>query len=226
MTLNNKAFHPLRLLGLGFFSVALAIVLVAGWPIVQAEAGWQLRKIRKIRFVVEPKDVIEKGQKGFDEVSREADTEILSPVDRDFGLVIPKIGLNNKVFAEIDMGGEDNYKEVLSEGAAHALGSSFPGQKGTVYIFAHSADFSLTSWDVNPIFSLLGKLEIGDEVDIFYNDWRYTYIVSEVEVVSGDETDYLTGSGEEKLILQTCWPLGTRWKRLVVTAKPVRLVMK
>jgi len=221
MTLNKKVFHPLRLLGLGFLSLSLAIVLVAGWPIAQAEAGWQLRKIRKIRFVVEPEDVIEKEQKDFDEISREADIQILSPVNRDFGLIIPKIGLNNKVFAEVDMGGEDNYKEALSEGAAHGLGSSFPGQKGTVYIFAHSADFSLTSWDVNPIFSLLGKLEVGDEVDIFYNDWRYTYIVSEVEVVSADEIDYLAGSGEEKLVLQTCWPLGTRWKRLVVIARPI-----
>jgi len=120
-----------------------------------------------IPVVVELEDVIETEQKGFDEVSREADIQILSPVDRNFGLVIPKIGLNNKVFTEVDMGDEDNYKEFLSEGAAHALGSSFPGQKGTVYIFAHSADFSLTSWDVNPIFSLLGKLEMGDEVDIF-----------------------------------------------------------
>ena len=221
MTLNNKVFHPLRLLGLGLISVALAIVLVAGWPIAQAEIGWQMRRIRKTRFVVEPEDVLEKEQKGFDEVSREADIQILSPVDRNFGLVIPKIGLNNKVFAEVDMAGEDNYKEALSEGAAHGLGSSFPGQKGTVYIFAHSADFSLTSWDVNPIFSLLGKLEAGDEVDIFYNDWRYTYIVSEVEVVSADEIDFLNGDGEEKLVLQTCWPLGTRWKRLVVTARPI-----
>ena len=221
MLLNKNCFHPLRLLGLSLTSVALAVVLVAGWPIARAEIGWQIRRMRKTRFVVEPEDIVEKEQKSFDEVSREADIEILSPVDRSFGLVIPKIGLNNKVFAEIDMGDEDNYKKVLSKGAAHALGSSFPGQKETVYIFGHSADFSLTSRDINPIFSLLGKLEIGDEVDIFYNDWRYTYIVSEVEVVSADETDYLDGSGEEKLVLQTCWPLGTRWKRLVVTAKPI-----
>jgi len=129
MTLNNKAFHPLRLLGLGLLSVALAIVLVAGWPVVQAEAGWQLRKIRKIRFVVEPKDIVEKSQKGFDEVGREADIEILSPVNRDFGLVIPKIGLNNKVFAEIDMGGEDNYKEVYQKERLMLWGALFRDRK-------------------------------------------------------------------------------------------------
>ena len=43
-----------------------------------------------------------------------------------------------------------------------------------------------------------------------------------IEIIDPDEVSLLTQAQEsgEQLVLQTCWPPGTTWKRLIVIAKP------
>ena len=211
-----KFFNPLRLLGYWLVSFSAAIVIVAGWPIVNAEAAYRLNKLRGVHFVLQSTA----SQPHFDDVVREGDIKILTPVDTNFGLVIPAIGLNAKVFPNVDLANEEEYDQVLSLGVAQALGSAVPGQKGTVYLFGHSANLSFNYSEINAVFYLLGKLKAGDEVNVFYNGWRYTYQITEVNTVSPEKTDFFDNTGEERLVLQTCWPPGTQWQRLVIVAKP------
>ncbi len=56
--------------------------------------------------------------------------EILSPVDPDFSIVIPKIGANAKVQPNIDAADENIYLDALNKGVAHTLGTAFPGEGG------------------------------------------------------------------------------------------------
>lgn len=148
--------------------------------------------------------------------------QILSVKDTDFSIVIPKIGASEKVIANVDPGNAQEYKKSLLEGVAHAKGSSLPGLNGTTYIFAHSAD---SFWNVgryNAVFYLLKEVKPGDEIIIVFQGKRYNYKVTETKIVDPSEVGYLEakiGQGEQ-LILQTCWPPGTTFKRLLVFAKP------
>jgi sortase A len=148
--------------------------------------------------------------------------EILYPQDPAFSVVIPKIGANERIVANVDPNNEKEYLNVLLHNIAHAKGTAFPGINGTTYLFAHSTD---NFWDVgryNAVFYLLNKMTIGDEIVIFFNNKRYNYTVSDTKIIDPTDTHYIAsnlGQGE-RLILQTCWPPGTSWKRLLVFAVP------
>ena len=145
--------------------------------------------------------------------------------DTNFSVYIPKIGAKAKILENVDPGDQDAYMDALSEGVAHAAGSSFPGAEGGTYLFAHSTN---TPWNIsqyNAVFYLLRELspEDNDEIYIFFLDKLYKYRVSEKHVVDADDISWLVNAkeGSQRLILQTCWPPGTTWKRSIVVAEPV-----
>lgn len=158
----------------------------------------------------------------FDEVLSNNKEKILVPPDAEFSIVVPKIGASQRIQANVDPSNKDEYLEVLRTSVAHAKGTAFPGMNGTTYIFAHSAD---NFWNVgryNAVFYLLKELEPGDDIFVFFRGKRYNYTVYEKKIADRKETDYIDsalGQGE-RLILQTCWPPGTDWKRLLIFAKP------
>ena len=145
--------------------------------------------------------------------------EILSPEDPEFNIIIPKIGANSRVLGNIDVSDEKIYLDALNKGVAHAGGTAFPGEGGHVFLFAHSTDYFWNVGTYNAIFYLLYKLERNDEVNLFYKGQRYVYRVIGSEVVDPSQVQYLTRkTSREFLTLQTCWPLGTTLKRLLVFA--------
>lgn len=141
------------------------------------------------------------------------------PVDENFGIVIPKINANARIFANIDPFGPQEFLPILKKGVAHALGTGFPGEGKNIYLFAHSTDAFYQVGNYNAVFYLIGKLEEGDEIDLYYQDNLYQYKVFEKMVVSPEAIEYLKPESEEILTLQTCYPPGTTLKRLVVRAK-------
>jgi sortase A len=69
---------------------------------------------------------------------------------------------------------------------------------------------------------LLYKLEVNDEVNLFYQGHRFLYKVYEKKIIDPSEVHYLTDkSSHEVVTLQTCWPPGTTLKRMLVFAKRV-----
>ena len=145
--------------------------------------------------------------------------EILTPVDPNFSIIIPKIGANAKVQSNIDASNQKIYLDALNKGVAHTLGTAFPGEGGHIFLFAHSTDYFWNVGAYNAIFYLLYKLEKNDEVDLFYKGQRYVYKVIGQEVVDPSQVQYLTRkTNREFLTLQTCWPPGTTLKRLLVFA--------
>jgi len=152
-------------------------------------------------------------------------TSVPKPASADFGLVINKIGVNVPVVANVDVSEKEIYKEALRHGVAHALGSSLPRQEaGTVLLFAHS---SLDFWALGKyatVFNLLPKLEVGDYVTIYYQGKEYNYKVIKKEVVNNIAKEIPEGFSDQSplLILQTCYPIGTTLKRLLVVASLVK----
>lgn len=170
-----------------------------------------------------PTPVISVGVDNFAMVLSGPKEQVLSPKDTQFSLIIPKIGASAKIFPNIDPSDPDKFLPVLKQGVAHARGTVFPGTKGNTYLFAHSTD---NFWDVgryNAVFYLLKDLKAGDEVVIFYQNKRHNYIVKNTKIVSPSDVSYIVDSqkqSKEMLILQTCWPPGTTFQRLLVFAEP------
>lgn len=143
------------------------------------------------------------------------------PVNKDFSLVIEKIGVNAPIVSNVSVGDKQSYMEALKNGVAHASTSELPSTTaGNTYLFAHT---SLNFWQLGTyakVFNLLNKLEVGDRVHVFYKGLDYTYAVINSEVLSGWDTYPITRPVIEPILtLQTCDPPGTTINRLVVTAK-------
>jgi len=144
----------------------------------------------------------------------------------EFAIQIPKILAISKIISNVSPFNQKEYLQVLkNDEIAQARGSSLPGQgKGaTTYLFAHSTQTGLNMVRKNSVFYLLGELEKGDVVFIKYNGKVYTYRTYMKRIVNASEIQYLDYKDENKnvLILQTCWPIGTDWKRLLVFAELV-----
>lgn len=165
---------------------------------------------------------------GFKDVLNKTSSKLPSlkepPVNADFGIVIPKINVNAPVVSNVDSSNPTTYIAALKTGAAHALGTAYPGDEtksnNNVFIFAHS---TLNIWDVpkyNAIFILLRELKTGDVVTTFYQGRRYDYEVFDKRVVDPTDVRYLTDASQQPILtLQTCDPPGTQLRRLIVTAK-------
>jgi len=145
--------------------------------------------------------------------------EVLVPEDPEFSVVIPKIGANARIIANVNVSNEKEYLDALKRGVGHVLGTAFPGEGGHIFLFAHSTDYFWNVGTYNAIFYLLDKLEKDDEVDVFYKGVRYRYHVVDKTIVDPSQVEYLTRkTNTEFLTMQTCWPPGTTLKRLLVFA--------
>lgn len=143
----------------------------------------------------------------------------IEPINREFSIIVPKVGINAAVAANVDPANADEYLEKLKTGVAHAKTSFTPDQDGTTYLFSHSTNFDWFVKDVNAVFYLLKNLEKGDNIIVFYEGKQYTYTLRSKRVVSPDNTQYLVPvRGKKQLILQTCWPPGSTTERLLIFA--------
>lgn len=141
------------------------------------------------------------------------------PVNREFSIVIEKIDVNAPIVRDVPVTEEKLYIESLKKGVAHAAGTALPGERGNIYLFAHSSlnFFQLGKYAMT--FNLLRKLEKGDKIHVFYANKDYEYAVVGKEVLDGFDTKPYTRTVlEPTLTLQTCDPPGTTLNRLVVTA--------
>lgn len=132
---------------------------------------------------------------------------------------ISKIHAQAPIIFNVDPYNEPVYKKILEKGVAQAKGTSLPGQKGTVFIFAHSSGNPLEVTSYNTIFFRLGELKKNDLIEIKKDKKIYKYRVVDQKIVSPTDIKYLKET-KNQLILQTCWPIGTSLKRLLIFAVP------
>lgn len=143
--------------------------------------------------------------------------KVIVAADKQFAIVIPKIGANSKVVKNVDPYNSVEYQQKLTQGVAHAKGTSLPGEAGNSFYFAHSSDNFYNANMYNSVFYLLNKMVPGDPFYLVYNNTIYRYMVTAVKVVEAEDISYLKGTQDLKTAtLMTCWPAGTTLKRLVV----------
>jgi LPXTG-site transpeptidase (sortase) family protein len=142
--------------------------------------------------------------------------------DADYSVYIPKIMARSRVIGNVDANKAKEYLAALKKGVAEAAGLAHPGTRGTTYLFAHSVGSRLDFARYNAVFYLLDKLVLGDEIQIVYEGKLFKYEVAGREILAPGDIKYLVPQSlAEKLILQTCYPPGTTWKRLVVVARRI-----
>ncbi len=214
----------LSIFGTGLLIVSLLGFLLTFGPAAYFEVQYRLWKLSGIgHYIVEPISHMREGKfLGSNFISTHPNGISMLPIDTLFSVLIPKIGANAKITANVDPTEKSIYLPILKYSVAHAKGSALPDQNGSVYLFAHSTD---NFWDVglyNAVFYLLKELGKGDSVVLYYKQQRYNYTVTGSKIVDPSEVGYLVNAqkADKQLILQTCWPPGTTWKRLLVIAKP------
>lgn len=215
----------LRSIGNFLFLFAIFGVIATFGPALFYEVQFRVIQARGIQFNISDtfaKNNTEAKNPSFADLMTGAKEQTIMPPDSEFSIVIPKIGAAAKIYPNVDPSDEKGFIPILLKGVAHAAGSVFPGLSGNVYLFAHSADNFWDAGRYNAIFYLLKDLKEGDEVVIFYQGERYNYFVTGSKIVDSSDVSLLTNAkeGSEQLILQTCWPPGTTWKRLMVFARP------
>lgn len=139
--------------------------------------------------------------------------------DNYFAIWIPKIKAAGKVIENVNPWDQIEYTRALKKGIAHAKGTALPNQKGSTFLFAHSTGLPWEITHYNTIFLRLGELRNGDEIKVYYKGKEYQYLVSNKKEVWPNELNYLLDQKNDQLVLQTCTPIGTSLKRLLVFAK-------
>ena len=132
-------------------------------------------------------------------------------------ILIPKTGIS----APIVLPKSENEKDILlalKKGVVFYPSFSRPGEKGMTVISGHSSPHLLYRGEYNTVFSLLGKLTKGDEIIIYYKNNKYIYKVTNQYTVL-PEKELREQTERSLLLLITCWPPGTDFKRIVIEAE-------
>ena len=145
-------------------------------------------------------------------------------LQKGYFIQIPEIKAQAPVILNVDPWNESEYRQKLKTGVAHAKTTSPPGEKGVSYLFAHSSDNPWSIGRYNTIFFRLGELNLNDEIFIFKDGKKYVYKVTDKKIVWPSEVEYLKQktsnySSSSQLILQTCYPIGTAFQRLLIFAE-------
>lgn len=187
-------------LGFLFIFIGCSIILLTFYPVIKEETRYQVTKRAK---------------------NRQKNVQI-EPIDKNFGIVIPKINANSRIIANVDPFNEKIYQKALTQGVAHAQGSTLPNEVGNVFLFSHSSVDWYVANRYNSVFYLLSKLEKKDQIIIYYQNKKYQYLVSEKKIIDAEEIKYLYHKQAQRtLTLMTCWPPGTNLKRLIIVAKNI-----
>lgn len=147
-------------------------------------------------------------------------------IDR-FYVSIPKLGIEKaRVITNVESDKKDIYFPILNYALAHYKGTVYPGEEGDSFIYGHSVlPLFYNNKDYLSIFSKLHELQSGDEVEVFWGEKKFVYMVFDSEIVSPENLDAINFSkvGEKTLTLMTCNPPGTFFKRLLVKTRLISL---
>jgi LPXTG-site transpeptidase (sortase) family protein len=197
----------LKIIAFIFIFSGLGLLTFIFFPIAQQELRYNFDQMSRVKYVI-----------GTEQLA--TFEKPLNPPDTAFSIIIPKIGAAAPIIDDIDFTDPNDYLPALKKGVAHARGSGIPNQKGNVFLFAHASDAFWNVTQYNAIFYLIGKLNTGDEIDIFYRGVQYKYEVYDKKIVNADSSQYLGTliPDAKTLTLETGYPEGTIFKHLIVFA--------
>jgi len=227
--LKDQSFDPIyKSMNLGFYfksKILSGTLMALGFMILSTQVAIPLVFFKTQNEVAEPMRQSVLGYAtGFDDFSFNELGQVSSGstektnTSKNFYLSIPKLGIKNALV-------ETNSKDLNPQTSlGHYNGSALPGERGNTFIYGHS----VLPWFFNPknyltIFSTLDKLNVGDEFSINMNNKLLSYRVESKEILPPDKVNPLFEFkpkylNESTVTLMTCYPAGTRAKRLLLNA--------
>lgn len=145
-----------------------------------------------------------------------------TPASKGIQVWIPKIRATGVVVPNVDPWKKTEYELALKHGIAAAKGFALPGEHGPIYLFAHSSGLPWELTRYNTVFLRLGELEMDDRITIWRDGRKYDYKVIAKKEVSPTEVEEVTNVKGDILIIQTCTPIGTDWKRLLIFSEEIK----
>lgn len=175
-----------------------SLIFYSGWPLIKE--AYSLSKV-----LIQPTDTQE--------------TSVPTPVVGK-AVTFPKLGESfgslSIPSAKIDFPLlQGDYDEQLAKGVGHFDGSKFPGEGGNIVLAGHR----------ETVFKTLGRIKVGDPVDVRTTYGTYQYRVTELKIVEANDRSIVLPSNVEKLTLYTCYPfntLGYKPQRYIVWAELIK----
>ena len=177
-----------------------SLILYSGWPMIQ-----QAVSLRKV--LIQPIPV--SGQETGVPSTAAVNTIKFPKLGETFGSIsIPSAQIDFPIL-------HGDYDEQLAKGVGHFDGSRFPGEGGNIVFSGHR----------ETVFKTLGKVKVGDLVDVRTTYGTYQYRVTELKIVNANDKTIVLPSNVEKLTLYTCYPfntIGYKPQRYIVWAELIK----
>lgn len=208
-----------------FITVGASLVVLTYSRTVYEELKFYIDRVRGRTYKLETTRNTQEVTVPSSNISRANEISI-SPINKEFSLVIEKINVNAPIVKDVSIINEKAYLDSLKEGIAHASFSAYPSEENAnVYLFAHSSNNFWELGKYSSVFNLIYKLNTKDQINLFYEGKRYVYEVENKILINDfkvDETIYEYFG--PTLTLQTCYPPGTTLNRMVIRAGLIDII--
>ena len=116
----------------------------------------------------------------------------------------------------------------LEGGVVHYGDTVKPGLDGLSIVLGHSSAYPWYKGDYGAVFALLNKLKPGDRFYVQYSDNRtFVFEMTEAIIFNPFEDDArlnaLAAEKDSAILLVSCYPVGTNYKRIAIHAKLVKV---
>ncbi len=132
-------------------------------------------------------------------------------------VVIPKININAPIVVSSTVDEKELFKK-LENGVLLYPNSALPGQNGNTIILGHSSAYPWYKGKYGSVFSLLNQLNSGEQIIVYFQKHRYIYRVIAKSIILKN-AEILVQGEKPQLVLISCWPVGTAWKRIMIQAE-------
>lgn len=142
-------------------------------------------------------------------------------------LVIDSIGIDAPIVFEVASDEKSVYRH-LEYGVVHYSDTPKPGPDGVSVILGHSSAYPWYKGAFGSVFALLSKLKPGDKFYVQYEDGRLFIYEIERSLVfnpfgNDERLREIEQSKKPSLVLLSCWPVGTNYRRIAVQANLIAL---
>lgn len=146
---------------------------------------------------------------------QEKEIEVIEYFERENSIDISAINITAPIV--FSQGSSDRDFEVaLSKGVTYFPGSALPGEDGVLILLGHSAPPGWPKIDYDWIFTDLEELNVGDQIDIYFNQKLFIYTITEKVFLEVGEDIPSSLLNEPEVMLLSCWPPGKNIKRIGV----------
>ena len=149
------------------------------------------------------------------------------PLPDTAALIIDKIGVHAPIVFNVSNDNDTIYKR-LEDGVVHYSDTARPGLPGVSIVLGHSSAYPWYKGDYGAVFALLSKLSVGDRFYVQYEDNRtFVYEMTQSIIFNPFAKDErlaaLENAPGSTILLISCYPVGTNYKRIAIQATLVKM---